>query len=146
MAYRKPTNMKEQFTRVAAYELAAHNNKMLLCRISNELPRWQGQWTLPGGGIDFGERPEDALVREIEEETGLHVNVGSVATVDSIHDESGEHHFHGIRILYHATYVGGALRHELSGTTDYCKWCSPEEIDSLPLVDIAVLGVNLVFD
>jgi len=137
--------MKQELTRIAAYGLVTYKDKMLLCRISKELPRWQGQWTLPGGGIDFGERPEDAVVREIEEETGLNVNVGRVATVDSIYDKSGDRYFHGIRILYHATYTGGALRHELTGTTDYCKWCSQEEIDSLPMVDIAVLGVNLVF-
>ncbi len=47
--------MKEKYTRVSAYGLVTHDSKILLCRISKQLPRWQGQWTLPGGGIDFGE-------------------------------------------------------------------------------------------
>lgn len=137
--------MKEQYTRVSAYGLVSNDDKMLLCRSSKELPRWQGQWTLPGGGLDFGEHPENAVVREILEETGLHVCVGTVATVDSIHDESGLRNFHGIRIIYHTNFLGGELCSESYGTTDYCKWCSQDEIRSLELVDIAVLGVKLVF-
>lgn len=32
-------------------------------------------WVLPGGGIDLGESPEEAVIREVWEETGLRVNV-----------------------------------------------------------------------
>ena len=135
--------MKEQHTRIAAYGLVIHENKMLLCRISKELPRWQGQWTLPGGGLDFGEHPEEAVVREVEEETGLCVKVGRVATVDSFHDSSGTLDFHAIRIVYHTTYVGGELRREILGTTDDCRWFTREELARVKLVDIAVLGTNL---
>ena len=137
--------MKEQYVRVAAYGLVTYDNKMLLCRISKELPRWEGQWTLPGGGLDFGEHPEDAVIREIKEETGLHVRVGDIATIDSIHDDSGTRDFHGIRIIYRTIYMGGELRNEVAGTTDACQWFSLEEIQSLTLVDIATLGVKLVF-
>ncbi|MEM7539736.1 MAG: NUDIX domain-containing protein [Chloroflexota bacterium] len=137
--------MKEQRTRVAAYGLVTHDNKMLLCRLSKQLPNWAGHWTLPGGGLDFGEHPADAVVREIEEETGLTVGVGDVATIDSRYDDSGAHDHHGIRIIYHAIYMGGELRDEVSGTTDTCQWFSREEIQSITLVDLAALGVKLVF-
>jgi len=33
-----------------------------------------GLWELPGGGLDWGENPQDGLSREIEEEMGLHVS------------------------------------------------------------------------
>ena len=45
-----------------------------------------GHWTLPGGGIDFGEDPEDAVVREFIEETGLTVKVRKLAGIDSLCD------------------------------------------------------------
>ena len=48
-------------------------------------------------------------------------------------------------IIYHAIYMGGELRDEVAGTTDTCQWFSLEEIQSLTLVDLAALGVKLVF-
>jgi len=70
---------RQQFTRVAAYGLIVEDFRMILCRLSNV-----GEWTLPGGRIDFGENPQNAVVREVFEETGLHVQVGELVAVDSI--------------------------------------------------------------
>ncbi len=44
-----------------------------------------GRWTLPGGGVDHGESPRDALVREVAEETGLDATVGRLLDVDDPH-------------------------------------------------------------
>ena len=40
-----------------------------------EIPEINGKWNLLGGKVDFGERPEEAIVREIREESGLEVTV-----------------------------------------------------------------------
>jgi 8-oxo-dGTP pyrophosphatase MutT (NUDIX family) len=58
-----------QVTRIAGYGIVLGDaGRLLLCRLSaDEL--YPGWWTLPGGGIDFGEDPCDAALRELTEET-----------------------------------------------------------------------------
>ena len=58
--------------------------EVLLCRLAPRISRTE-LWTLPGGGLDHGEDPRDALVREIVEETGLDAVVGETARVYSAH-------------------------------------------------------------
>lgn len=132
--------------RVSAYALICNDGKILLCRISKELPRWQGSWTLPGGGLNFGESPEEAVIREVEEETGLRVATRRIAEIDSFREISEMEDFHGIRIIYFVDVVGGNLRDEISGSTDHCEW---HELDSFPdiaLVGLAELGVKIAKD
>jgi ADP-ribose pyrophosphatase YjhB (NUDIX family) len=130
--------------RLSAYALIRKEDLVLLCRISRELPRWEGFWTLPGGGVEFGEAPESTMVREVEEETGLRVVARSVAGVDTIFDTSGEDDYHGVRIIYHADVIGGALRDEKSGTTDRSQWHQIDEATRLNLVDLAQAGLKLM--
>jgi 8-oxo-dGTP diphosphatase len=135
--------MKCQRLRVSAYALLHQSNQILLCRLSKEVPRWEGLWTLPGGGLNFGESPEDAVVREVEEETGLRIEVRSVARIHSIFDVSSTDEFHGIRIIYRAEVIGGGLRSELSGSTDLCHWHRLHPGPEVSLVDLAEVGVRV---
>ncbi len=135
--------MKPQRQRVSAYALIHDSGRLLLCRISSELPRWAGQWTLPGGGLNFGESPEDAMVREVLEETGLRVEPVSIATIDSLHDTSEHGEFHGLRIIYHTRVVSGGLRPEVSGSTDACAWHPLHGDLAISLVDLAETGVHV---
>jgi len=138
--------MIQQKTRIAAYGVVVRKNRILLCRISSELPRWQGQWTLPGGGIEFGEAPENAMVREVHEETGLVVSAGPIFGIDSLHDKKSDPEFHGVRVVYSTTIVRGKLENEKSGTTDLAQWFSQHELANETLVDIAQFGVGFVFE
>lgn len=136
-------NSKPQRLRVSAYALIHDAGRILLCRLSQELPRWQGFWTLPGGGLDFGEHPEAAVIREVEEETGFIVEVKSIVTADSIYDTSGPDDFQGIRLIYHVKIVGGQVRHEGSGTTDLCEWHPLHPTPDIQLGDLAHLGIRI---
>ena len=136
----------KQHTRVAAYGLVTEGSKMLLCRISENIKDHAGHWTLPGGGIDFAESPQDAMVREVFEETGLRVSPTKVADVNSLLlTDENDHSFHGIRIIYETHLEGGELRNEVDGSTDRCAWLEPDEIKELTLVGLATVGVRLVF-
>lgn len=134
--------MKPRSTRVAAYALILNGRRILLCRLSKQVMRWAGHWTLPGGGVEFGEDPEQAMIREVEEETGLKVESMGVAGVDSILDSSGATDRHGIRIIYYAQVVGGVLRNELVGSTDQCAWHELDALPQLRVVDLVKAGLR----
>ena len=139
------TQLQKQTTRVAAYGIIKQDDKILLCRISSQVKGSEGKWTLPGGGIEFGESPEQAMEREVREETGLQSTAGEVAGIDSIVtiNELGERH--GIRIIYHASHQAGELVFEQGGSTDTCAWFSHEAALDLPLLPLAATGVALAY-
>ena len=79
-----------------------------------------GRWTVPGGTVELGETLEEALVREMEEETGLHVEPVEILTVfDRIQREDG-------RVVYHYVIV------------DYlCRWRSGEARAASDALEVA---------
>lgn len=125
--------------------MITQGDRILLCRMSQDSPD-PGRWTLPGGGIDFGESPEDALRRELLEETNLRVEPVKLLTVDSQLFNHPDRSVHVIRILYSARVLSGSLRSESSGTTDLCAWISKPELERLPMVAVARLGVRFGFE
>ena len=73
-----------QQQRVAAYAVILRGDRILLSRLAPRITPDE-LWTLPGGGLDHGENPRDAVIREIREETGLDAMVGETARVYSAH-------------------------------------------------------------
>ena len=135
--------------RVAAYNLCVDaDDRLLLVRLS-ERTEAPGSWTLPGGGVEFGEHPEAAALRELHEETGLVGVTAGLLAVDSAHRPArqGEDDFayHAIRIIYRTTIVGGVLVHEADGSTDNAAWCTRAQLATMPLVSTSELGVRLAY-
>src|SRR5690606_27090538 len=115
---------------------------ILLCRVAEKTDAY-GKWTLPGGGINFGEPPVDGMIREVEEETGLIVTSAGLVTVDSLVSHWEGTAYHHVRVIYFAKIVGGELRHEINGSTDLCQWWGKDECTNLG--ELAAFGIRLAF-
>lgn len=129
----------ERFQRVAAYGIARDGDQVLLSRLSRS-PH-AGRWTLPGGGLDFGERPVDAVVREVHEETGLHVQVEELLDADAElwgwTRANGRVETHSVRFVYRVTVLGGTLGVvEVDGSTEDAGWWPLSDLPELtPMAD-----------
>lgn len=70
---------QEQSIRVGVGAVVFRGDHVLL--IKRGKPPFEGRWSIPGGGIRYGERLEDAARREVREETGLDVRIGGLIGV-----------------------------------------------------------------
>ncbi len=67
--------------RLAAYAVCIEDGRVLLAR--HVSPKGESNWTLPGGRVEHGEDPFDAVIREVAEETGCNAEVERLLGVDS---------------------------------------------------------------
>ncbi len=108
--------------------------RVLLVRRST--PPRQGQWSLPGGLQKLGETVEEAVRREVEEETGITVRVlGLVDVVDLIDRESASspvrYHYTLVDLL--AVPTGGAMEVRAAGDAGAVAWIDVEALPGLGL-------------
>lgn len=137
-----------RWTRVAAYALATdESGRMLLVRVAPGYPA-AGRWTIPGGGLAFGEDPQAGVMRELTEETGFTGEVESLAFVDSrtgpARPARGYGPWHGIRIVYRVRITGGELRDESDESTDRAAWFTIAEARELPLGELAEVALDFL--
>jgi 8-oxo-dGTP diphosphatase len=81
-------------------------------------------WNLPGGGIDFGETPEQALVREIKEELGIQVEI--LATAPKVFTQV-RRNWQGIFILFLCQFYYPSQKIKLDYEASDFAWYSIEE-------------------
>lgn len=99
-----------------------HNNLVFACQ--RGYGEFKDGWEFPGGKVEAGESPEEALLREIREELEVEVNVGDL--IDTI--EYDYPAFHLSMKCYACTIAGGSphlLEHEAA------RWLSADQLDSV---------------
>lgn len=120
--------------RPSAYAIVVYEGKILLSK-------QYGTFHLPGGGVELGETPENAAIREVREETGIIISapqlVGSISNFFTWRQRDGQPvHVQSILMYYIATFIGGELSKEGFDEVEKMvgempEWIPLEELDTI---------------
>lgn len=81
----------KSYPRLTANVFLIKNGKVLMVKPSRGMAK--RKWITPGGFVEYGESPEEAVRRETEEETGLKVSGLEILSIESVRYRSSNYHF-----------------------------------------------------
>lgn len=106
------------------------DNKLLICRST----KWNGKYVIPGGHIELGEKMEDALIREVKEETALEIyDIQLLSLKESIYGKNFGDKRHFIFIDYLCRTDSSQVK--LNDEFDSYQWISLTELNDYDLGD-----------
>ncbi|MFZ2187052.1 MAG: NUDIX domain-containing protein [Candidatus Moraniibacteriota bacterium] len=114
---------------LAAKGIIHKDGRILVLKRSDHDDHKPGVWETPGGGVDQEENPQEALKREILEETGLIVTVGKPFHVFTFRKDNGEFK---VGITFLCEYVSGEVH--ISHEHSEYRWIDPSEFSALPSI------------
>ena len=91
-----PRFMSYKIPSITTDGIILKDKQILLIKRKNE--PFKGKWALPGGFVEYGEKTEDAVMREVSEETGVKTKIRTLAGVYS--DPNRDPRGHIITIIY----------------------------------------------
>lgn len=131
--------------RLAAYAVCIEDRRVLLAH--HVPPEGASNWTLPGGRVEQGEDPFDAVIREVAEETGCAAVVDRLLGVDSrvipaAAARAGVEH-QNVGIFYQVRITGGRLRPEPNGDIADSVWTPVSDVTGLRRSSLVDIGLAL---
>jgi 8-oxo-dGTP diphosphatase len=118
--------------------VVVHEGRVVLIRRGKEPLR--GRWLVPGGTVEWGETLQEALVREVREETGLTVRPREVvALLDRIHRDGDEVAYHFVIVDYLCDWVSGTLQ---AGSD--AEEVALVAVEDLPAYDVPEAALDVV--
>lgn len=131
--------------RLAAYGVCIENGQVL--RACHMPPNGESTWTLPGGRVEHGEDPFDAVIREVNEETGCTAVVDRLLGVDSrvipaAEARAGVEH-QNVGVFYRVNITGGRLRPEPNGEIIESVWTDLSAVPGLRRSSLVDIGLSL---
>jgi len=129
--------------RLAAYSVCIEDGRVLLARSEGE-----AMWTLPGGRVEHGEDPFDAVIREVAEETGCDAVVERLLGVDSRVIPAADRlpglpDHQNVGIFYRVRITGGQLRPEPDGDIAESAWTPIPDVAHLRRSSLVDIGLAL---
>lgn len=91
-------------------------------------------WNLPGGGIKFGETPEEALIREMKEEIGAEITI--ISLLPKIFSET-RNRWQGIFLCYLSVLKNSQTKIVLNYEADEYGWFTTDEVKKLKFLPLA---------
>ena len=130
----------KQKTVIGVIGLALNKNGQVLLtkRHQPDTPAWHNKWNIPGGGVEFGENPEDALTREFWEELRVKPKILlkqpiPVNIVWYAKDTGYDHDFH-LLLLCYIVDIGDQeidLTNDPEEETSDYRWYKENELDQI---------------
>ncbi|RLI30145.1 hypothetical protein DRO53_03395 [Candidatus Bathyarchaeota archaeon] len=120
------------------------NGRVLL--VKRAFDPGKGLWAVPGGTPEVGETLKEALVREVEEETGVKIQVEKLIDVFDliVNDEKGKVRYHFVLVDFLAKPLTGEVRPSFE--TPEVRWVGLKELKNYPLTATTRRLINLALE
>ena len=129
--------MNRKMPQVIVTAVVTRDNAILMTE--RKYSPFKGMWALPGGHLEFGEKLEEAAIRETKEETGINIAVTGFLKFDNIITTELGKSFHAVIFHFQGDYISGQVTS--ASDAKNANWIGLEDLSNYNLspVDINII-------